>query len=260
MSLWCIIPHMSGLERDRNRESEPQYAVDLVVLDMAGTTIDDRDEKPLEAFRGAFRASGIEIDPDEARAVMGMSKRDSIEAILLAREGKKPESQRVDEIYSHFPIILEELLGDVKPIVGAEETLKELERMRIKVALSTGYYRKAAEINVQATGWLEEGLVDTWICGDDVERGRPAPDMIFEAMRRLNVENPARVIGVGDTKADVNSHHNAGVIPVAVLTGNDTRETFEGMEKPPDYILESIAGLPDLIKNLGNTDRNSLYP
>lgn len=242
---------MNEREPSRKQEIEPQYAVDLVVFDMAGTTIDDKPEVPLQAFIGAFRASGIEIDPDEGRAVMGMSKRASIKAILRSREGKEPEPQRVDGIYAHFPPILEGLLGNVQPIEGARETLEELKQMGIKVALSTGYYRKAAKINVAATGWPEEGLVDAWICGDDVPEGRPAPDMIFEAMKRLDIENPARVIGVGDTRADINSHHNAGVISVAVLSGNDKRETFEKMERPPDYILESVTGLPDLIKNLG---------
>lgn len=246
---------MGEREPSGKQETEPKYAVDLVVFDMAGTTIDDTAEVPLQAFIGAFRASGIEIDPDEGRAVMGMSKRESIEAILRSREGKEPEPQRVNEIYAHFPPILESLLGNVQPIEGARETLEELKRMGIKVALSTGYYRKAAEINVKATGWPEEGLVDATICGDDVPQGRPAPDMIFEAMKRLNIKNPVRVIGVGDTRADIESHHNAGVISVAVLSGNDKREGFEGMKRKPDYTLDSIRDLPELIKSNFKTVR-----
>ena len=233
-----------------NKETEPKYNIDLVVFDMAGTTIDDTAEIPLQAFIGAFGESGTEIDPDEARAVMGMSKRASIAAILQAREGKEPDPQTIDKIYAYFPPILESLLGNVQPIEGAEEALQELKDMGVKVALSTGYYARAAEINIKATGWLEKGLVDTAICGDDVAQGRPAPDMILEVMRRLGIEKPIRVISVGDTRADVESHHNAEVISVAVLTGNDNREAFENMERPPDHILESIRDLPDLIKSL----------
>jgi phosphoglycolate phosphatase-like HAD superfamily hydrolase len=52
------------------------------------------------------------------------------------------------------------------------------------------------------------------------------------------------VLAAGDTVVDLLAARNAGVITVGVLTGALTRAQLA--EHPHDYILESVADIPDL--------------
>jgi phosphoglycolate phosphatase-like HAD superfamily hydrolase len=54
------------------------------------------------------------------------------------------------------------------------------------------------------------------VCGDDAERGKPAPDLIVIAQHRLRVQNS---IVVGDTPYDAQAATAAGAVAVGVETG-----------------------------------------
>ena len=55
--------------------------IQLVVTDLAGTTVDYGSRAPAGAFVELFRRHGIEITDAEARDPMGLQKRDHIAAI-----------------------------------------------------------------------------------------------------------------------------------------------------------------------------------
>ena len=56
--------------------------VKLVVFDWAGTTIDHGSLAPLAAFIEAFAQCGVQVTADEARAPMGLHKKDHIRTML----------------------------------------------------------------------------------------------------------------------------------------------------------------------------------
>jgi HAD superfamily hydrolase (TIGR01450 family) len=64
-------------------------------------------------------------------------------------------------------------------------------------------------------------------------------EMALEAIGR-----PGRVAMVGDRIAsDIDGGRAAGLTTVLVLTGSSSREEAEAAERPPDHILDSLAGL-----------------
>src|SRR5207247_554402 len=65
---------------------------------------------------------------------------------------------------------------------GVHETFERLKAGGIGVAVTTGFDREVVEAVLAGVSWA--GLLDAWICGGDVPRGRPAPFMIFRAMER----------------------------------------------------------------------------
>src|SRR6185436_4637100 len=101
------------------------------------------------------------------------------------------------------------------------------------------------DLIVAAVGWA--GNVDAVVCGDDVARGRPAPDLIREAMKRTGVTDPRRVMAVGDTVLDLQAGTNAGAgWVIGVLSGAHGREQLEKV--PHDGLLASVAELPALVQ------------
>ena len=76
-------------------------------------------------------------------------------------------------------------------------------------------------------------MPDCIITASDVEKGRPAPDMIREACRRLGIAEPNKdsVWKVGDTLLDIQEGVNAKVTTIGVSdTGNEMGHTAESLE------------------------------
>ena len=209
----------------------------LVILDMAGTTVEDGGQVPF-AFSSALSANGITVTDDDIARVRGTSKRDAIRKLLPP--DRIGDADRIhQEFRRHLSLLYE---SGVRAIPGAAEMIHDLRARGIKVALTTGFDRDIATLLLSSLGWTRDA-VDAIVCGDEVPRGRPAPDLILLAMKLTAVDDPAWVANVGDTTLDLESAARAGVRwNIGVLTGAHTREALE--RAPHTDIIQSIADLP----------------
>ena len=184
-------------------------SLQLVVFDMAGTTIEDAGQVP-EAFTTVLRRRGIEVSADELRAVRGASKRDAIRQLVRSRHNGDVE-QVTESIFQEFRDHLTELFqsGGVRPIPGARETFDWLRSQNVRVALGTGFDRLTTDLIAEAVGW-KESVVDAIVCGDDVPQGRPAPYLIFRAMEQTGAIDVRQVACIGDTVLDLQAGNNSG--------------------------------------------------
>lgn len=214
---------------------------DLVVCDLAGTTIYDRGEVPA-AFEQALREAGLAFDAAEVSAWRGASKREVLSRLVARQDGG---TRSVDRIYHRFRELLLQRLAEAGPLSlpGVQETLARLKAERCRLAATTGFDRDVVETILAAVPWA--GLLDAWVCGDDVAQGRPAPFMIFRAMERCGVLDVRRVAVVGDTRLDLEAAWNAGAgWRVGVLTGAHDRATLTAA--PHTHLCDAITALPSL--------------
>jgi phosphonatase-like hydrolase len=145
-----------------------------------------------------------------------------------------------------------------RPVPGADGVFLRLKQLQVDTVLNTGLDRETAELIVRSLGWDGLGLGGL-VTGDDVERGRPAPDLIQAAMRLRNVEDPASVVAVGDTTSDLDAAAAAGVgWSIGVLTGAHTRSRLEA--HPHTVILESVEALPAWLEGAGALPPPSSWP
>jgi phosphonatase-like hydrolase len=238
------------------------HQIELVVLDMAGTTVTDQHE--VEAcFAKAARQTGIEATDEEILAVQGLAKRFVFQLFWRKQLGENhPEVEiKVDESYAVFKEILEKhyRTQPVYPTVGCLELFSYLKKNGIKVALTTGFYREVTDIILGKLGWLEgldahrigdeSTIIQASISSDEVAQGRPAPDMIFKAMRLLGVADAKRVINAGDTPSDLGSGKTAGVyLNLGVTNGTHTTEQLTG--HPHDALLGSIDEIINILEGI----------
>jgi HAD superfamily hydrolase (TIGR01509 family) len=73
------------------------------------------------------------------------------------------------------------------------------------------------------------------ITSDQVQNGKPAPDIVFEACRRLDAK-PEEVILIGDTESDVKAGRAAGCRVI-------------GINIDADFSINSISELPNIINS-----------
>lgn len=219
----------------------------LVIFDMAGTTVEDRGQVPT-AFAATLAANGLTVSADEIMRVRGASKRQAIANLLRQAPSESGPDEasarsRADRIYNEFRGALADAYRNgVACVEGADTAIMRLRAAGCKVALTTGFDRDIATLLLSALGWTRD-MIDVLICGDDVDNGRPAPDMILLAMTLTGVGDPARVANVGDTTLDLESAARAGVRwNIGVLSGAHKREALE--RAPHTHIIESVKALP----------------
>jgi phosphonoacetaldehyde hydrolase len=201
-------------------------SVRLVIFDWAGTTIDHGCRAPLEPFVRAFAGRGVEVTLDEARAPMGLHKKDHIRALLQMpaiarrwreRHGSDATEADIDALYREFvPLQLEVIDRFVGLVPGLLDCVGVLRSKGIAIGATTGYFRAAAERVYRAAA--DQGhWPDHCVCAEEVPAGRPAPWMIFRIMEALGVWPPATVVKVGDTVPDIGEGLSAGAWSVGVL-------------------------------------------
>eukprot|EP00929_Paragymnodinium_shiwhaense_P104877 TRINITY_DN69679_c0_g1_i1.p2 TRINITY_DN69679_c0_g1~~TRINITY_DN69679_c0_g1_i1.p2 ORF type:complete len:261 (-),score=72.32 TRINITY_DN69679_c0_g1_i1:226-948(-) len=221
---------------------------ELVVFDMAGTTVDDMvDGQPLvvAAFRAAFQVhDGSGITFEQANAVRGYEKKEALRRLLCATRSldeDKVDADEVEQLFKHFKVELDKLTAGMNTeIKGTSEVFAELRKRNIKVCVGSGFPQHVVDGIVKNMGWCVDGVFSS----DALGAGRPDPIMINAAMERCGVTERRRVVKVGDTAVDIEEGRNAGVFCVSVLTGTQGREKLAALN--PDSIIPSVADLLQL--------------
>ena len=217
--------------------------IDLVVFDLAGTTLRVGDYVT-GAFLRAFKESGVTLKSEEINEIRGRSKREAL-AILLQRHLGSQSAIRTESVYQTFQELLRQYVSEqgVKTISGAGEIIGWLKDRDVLIALNTGIDRHIALLMLDSISW--SGIADAVICGDDVNRGRPAPDLILKAMELTGCNDASRVLAIGDTCYDMQAAHNAGVLAIGVLSGASNEKQLRAC---PHYaVIPSVADLQEVL-------------
>lgn len=216
-------------------------SLELVVLDMAGTTVHDPDAVGI-AFRGALAAVGLTPVPADVTAAMGLPKPVAVR-MLLEKAGRTPSDDEVKAVHADFVARMKDYYStspDVREIDGASAMITRLRGAGIKVAFDTGFSRDITDIILTRLNWHPLKGCDAVLCSDEVPRGRPHPDLIIELMRQVGVNDPKKVAKVGDTGADLGEGTNAGcALVIGVTTGTHTAEELRAY--PHTHIANSLA-------------------
>lgn len=224
---------------------------ELVIFDLAGTTV--RDNKDVHrVLQSALLKNDVVITIEEANEVMGIPKPEAIR-ILLEKRDYDPLSitdQWIGQIHRDFVaemIRFYETDASVGEKPGVTETFRKLKSLGIKIAVNTGFDRPITEALLTRLGWQRDLLIDYSVTSDEVIRGRPFPDMIFQAMKRLGVNESSHVIKVGDTVSDLQEGHAAGCgIVVGVTSGAFSAQALKA--ENPHHLINEIPELLSLLK------------
>jgi len=224
--------------------------VKLVVFDLAGTTVKD-DRNVHKVLQKALAAHGVTVSLEDCNDVMGLPKPIAIRDLLERRyEGSRPASASwIDEIHRYF---VKEMITfyrndpSVSEKEGVSETFRKLKANKMKVMVETGFDRQITDPLLERLGWMTEELIDGSVTSDEVERGRPYPDLIFRAMELTNIKDAKQVVKVGDTISDIQEGQAAGCgIVVGVTTGAFSREALQLAK--PTHLIEQLPQLLDIL-------------
>src|SRR5262249_32329133 len=162
--------------------------VDLVVFDIAGTTVYDGDAVH-RCLAEAVALAGVAPSREAINRVMGMPKPNAIATLVGLERGTPPAADEVARLYATFERLMIEhyrIGAGAREGDGATAVMRHLRESGVKVALDTGFARAITDVVVGRLGWGSD-VLDLTVSSDDVARGRPHPDMVLEAMRRAGI-------------------------------------------------------------------------
>jgi phosphonatase-like hydrolase len=214
---------------------------DLVVFDVAGATVMDGDAVSV-CLRNALEPV-VPVSESDVAGVMGLPKPVAIRQVLSTGPWRGDDLEAVvtvvHERFRSSLIAQYRAPGALAAAADAEHVFTVLRRAGTRVALDTGFSRDILDIVLDQLGWRRRGIVDVTVASDEVNRGRPHPDLIHRAMTLAGVDRVARVAKVGDTPSDLMEGLGAGCgLVVGVTCGTHSRDE---LQRPGVEIVDRLS-------------------
>jgi HAD superfamily hydrolase (TIGR01509 family) len=127
----------------------------------------------------------------------------------------------------------------------AKTTLQQLREMKLRLAVAT------SSVSASAFPFLERTRIRTFfeviVAGDQVQRGKPHPDIYLQAAKKLGIA-PGACLVIEDALAGVAAAKAANMRVAAIPDTRfvDPRE----YEKEADYVLGSLSEIPALVRRV----------
>ena len=213
---------------------------EAVVFDLDGLLLDT--EQVWDEVREALTRERGGRWTDRAQAdMMGMSSKEW--SRYLANELGVPDPP--DEINRLVVERMQERYRERLPLVdGAVEAVRRI-GARWPLGLASSSNRPLIDLALAEMGVAD--LFRATVSSEEVERGKPAPDVYLEAVRRLGVR-PQDAAAVEDSASGIRSAKAAGMRVIAIPNPH--------FPPPPevlaeaDLVLDSLAGLtPDAVES-----------
>ena len=210
------------------------------LFDMDGVLLDS--ERPsLALLERMLQRAGAGHDPDTVRSVCGRPAA-FLRAYVADHLGDGP---RVDAFVEAFDAGKRRLAaaGRLRAFPAAAGVLALLRERGAKLAVATSTH--AAEARARLARDDLERWFDRIVTGDEVARGKPAPDIFLLAAERLGVA-PAACTVVEDSRAGVAGGRAAGMTVFALATTfpagelGSAHRVFDGMEDLRTFLESTL--------------------
>ncbi len=184
--------------------------VAALILDMDGLMVDT---EPLykTAWQSASAFLGYDLDDARYAKIVGRPLPDC-ERVLMEEFGP---AFPIDRLRARWPGLWRQEVERVGIQVksGLPELLAFAGSRALPVAVATSTNADWASFTLGKVGLAS--TFEVLVTGDQVARGKPAPDIYLEAARRLGVE-PARCVAIEDSEAGICSIAAAGMVGILV--------------------------------------------
>jgi HAD superfamily hydrolase (TIGR01509 family) len=207
--------------------------IDAVVFDLDGILV--QSEELWDAARRELAAEhGIEWPGDATDAMMGMSSKEWSKYVHDEVGVPDPPEEINRKVLAW---VEDRYRRDLPWIPGAREAVRRM-AAEFPLGLATSSNREIIDLVVEVGGF--EDLFEVTVSSEEVERGKPAPDVYLEATGRMGVD-PRRTAAIEDSTNGLLAAHNAGMRVIAIP--NDAHPPAEKGLKVADVVLNSIEDL-----------------
>jgi HAD superfamily hydrolase (TIGR01509 family) len=214
-----------------------------VLFDVDGTLVDSNYLHAV-CWWEAFTQAGHDVPMARIHRAIGMGSDQLLDALLPAV--RDPDGD--DGIRAAHGALYATYWSRQRPLPGAADLLRACKKRGLTVVLASS--ADALELAVLRAALDADDAIDEATSSADVERSKPAPDLVQVALDQARVPPDAAVF-VGDTVWDVRACGKAGVPCIGLLSGGIGRaellgagaaEVYDGPKELLDALPLSILG------------------
>ncbi|MCC2684739.1 MAG: hypothetical protein K0R75_1638 [Paenibacillaceae bacterium] len=121
-----------------------------------------------------------------------------------------------------------------RPQAGFPDVIPMLKNQGFHVGILTSDSYRRTKACMEQSGVV--GILDFLITPEQVERGKPEPDMVHKACSMLGIE-PSGMVVVGDSVVDMQMAKKAGAVAVGLVTHEGSRQA---LSQDADFLIESL--------------------
>lgn len=214
--------------------------IKALLLDLDGTLIDS-ELIPRLAWIEATKHFGFEVNEEFLNQLTGMTKKTAQELV------KKmiPDHVDMDAFQAYRHEYMNHYLAEhgIKAKKGARELLQFARNANVECIVVTSSYAANVRMKMEMAGL--DDLIGKIICGDEVENGKPAPDIYLLAVERYHL-NKEECIVLEDSKNGLLSAENAGIRAILIP---DLVQPDDEMKKSCEVQLVDLLEAKDYIFN-----------
>ena len=209
-----------------------------ILFDVDGTLVDSNYLHSVSWWE-AFTQAGHDVPMARIHRTIGMGSDQLLDALLPADRDRNDD----DAIRAAHTALYATYFSRQRPLPKAAELLRACRKAGFRVVLaSSASEREFAALRATLDA---DDAIDEFTSSADVDRSKPAPDLVRAALDKTGMEPDAAVF-VGDTVWDVKACGKAGVPCIGLLSGGISRGELldAGAVEVYDGPAELLDGLP----------------
>jgi beta-phosphoglucomutase-like phosphatase (HAD superfamily) len=224
-----------------------------VIFDMDGVLIDS-EPFHLVVNEKIFANLGINLSEEEYHSFIGTTHKDMWSTIKKRYNLPQSVPELVNmQVSGNIDYIKNEEIEPIK-IKGVSRLLSKMAHENIKIGIASSSPTEVIELVINKLGI--SGYFSAITGGEEIEKGKPAPDIFLRAAKRLNVKPPDCLV-VEDSKNGVLAAKAAGMKCIGFQNPNSGNQNLEKADLIIDrYDFVKISTLKNLFKNEKQTNKS----
>lgn len=215
--------------------------IEAVIFDMDGLMF-DTETLCTRCMIEASKRQGVVMTPEETHLVLGFKSEDIYDFYEEYYRGKMDGRKMIDDHYDLMHEVLFTTGPDKMPYLV--EILDYLKEKGYKLAVASSSVKKHIINNMEKNN--VEGYFDVVASGQEVENGKPAPDVFLLAAERLGVD-PSKCMVLEDSSNGVRAAKAAGMYNVMIP---DAYQPDDELRKEAYAVVENLWKVKDLLETM----------
>lgn len=218
-------------------------SIKAIIFDLDGTLVNSTSSH-IAAWLEACKIMGLtEIKESQVEKLMGKTSHDIAKELL--RLAKKSTSLADELAKVKDQLFIQKYISQVKVIDGAERALMELKQMGLKICVVSSNPRELILKVLKNTGLIK--YIDSVIGQDEVSEGKPSPEPILLALKRLSVK-PNQALVVGDSEYDIIAANRANIKSIGV--NKDPKKRIKLIRSKASVVVSELSEAVEIIKKV----------
>lgn len=184
---------------------------EAIIFDMDGLMFDS-ERATRDAYHEVAKEDGFDFSDDFYVTLLGKNQKSIFKTFTDHYGDDFPIAdvfarthQKIRERYDREGVPVKE---------GLEDLLKTCRKLGLKTVVATSSERSRVDDLLQRTGLTE--YFDESICGDEIENGKPNPEIFLKAAEKVGVR-PEQAWVLEDSKAGIEAAHRANIPVICVI-------------------------------------------